>query len=110
MDFGMNRGFLGMFYFGAYAGRKENLYVAWNFQTVPQKFALPGGMKWKLLLNTALEPAVLEEQEELGEIREFQAEERSVCLLRGEAFSEEKTRKRRKKSESTAAAAKGEKK
>lgn len=109
MDFGMNRGFLGMFYFGAYTGQKENLYIAWNFQTVPQKFALPGGMKWKLLLNTAAEPAVLEQPGELGHIREFQAEEQSVCLLMGEVFSEKKPRKRRRKPEESADSVKGEK-
>lgn len=110
MDFSMNRGFLGMYYFGAYAGKKENLYVAWNFQTVSQKFALPGGMKWKLLLNTAAEPAVLEQPEELGHIREFQVEEHSVCLLRGEAFSEEKPRRRRKKAAEPAENAREERK
>ena len=89
MDFDRNQGFVGMFYSGAYAGMEESLYVAYNFQRVSQKFALPGGMKWKLLLNTAKEPAVLREPEYLTDIREIQVERQSVCLLSGTESAEE---------------------
>ena len=58
-------------------------------QRVSQKFALPGGMKWKLLLNTAKEPAVLREPEYLTDIREIQVERQSVCLLSGTESAEE---------------------
>ncbi len=88
MDFDRNQGFIGMFYSGTYAGMKESLYVAYNFQRVSQKFALPGGMKWKLLLNTAKEPAVPQEPENLTDIREIQVERQSVCLLSGTESAE----------------------
>lgn len=99
VDFGMNRAFIGMFYTGAYAGAKENLYAAYNFQSVPQKFALPGGMEWELVLDTSREPAVPKQPEKLKDIRELTVEGQSVCLLCGKAFSEEKVKKRIKNAE-----------
>ncbi|MCI8299681.1 MAG: hypothetical protein HFI69_04910 [Lachnospiraceae bacterium] len=83
IDFNMNRGFIGMFYSGAYAALAENVYIAYNFQYYPQKFALPGGMEWKLLLNTAEEEAVLAEADCLGEIREIEVEGQAICFLTG---------------------------
>ncbi len=94
IDFNMNRGFVGMFYSGAYSGSSENIYIAYNFQYFSQKFALPGGMEWKLLLNTAKDASVLEEPEYLGEIREIQVEEQAVCLLTGKPASAKKKRKK----------------
>lgn len=97
MDFSMNRAFIGMFYAGAYTGAKESLYAAYNFQSVPQKFALPGGMEWELLLDTSQEPAVPKKPEKLKDIRELTVEGQSVCLLCGKAYSGEKVKKRIKK-------------
>lgn len=100
MDFGMNRAFIGMFYAGAYAGAKVSIYVAYNFQAIPQKFALPDGMEWDLLLDTSREPAIPKKPENLMDIREVIVEGQSVCLLCGKAFSEEKVKKRIKKTDS----------
>ncbi len=97
MDFGMNRGFIGIFYSGAYAGMEKSLYAAYNFQTVPQKFALPGGMEWELLLDTSRELSIPKEPEQLKDIRELMIQEQSVCLLSGKAYSEKKGRRRQKK-------------
>ncbi len=99
IDFNMNRGFIGMFYSGAYAGTIENIYIAYNFQYHSQKFALPGGMEWKLLLNTAREDAVLEEPERLGAIREIQVEDHAVCLLEGKPARVRKKRERSRRKE-----------
>lgn len=97
IDFGMNRGFIGMYYAGAYAQSKENLYIAYNFQYTSQKFALPVGMEWTLLLDTAREEAVLEEPKNLGEIWEFQVEEQAICLLLGRSITEKKLKGSRRK-------------
>ena len=97
MDFGMNRGFIGMFYSGAYAGSPKSLYAAYNFQTVPQKFALPGGMEWELLLDTSQEHPIPKEPEQMKDIRELMVKEQSVCLLSGKAFSEKPKKRVRKK-------------
>ncbi|MCI9080762.1 MAG: hypothetical protein HFI70_00270 [Lachnospiraceae bacterium] len=94
IDFNMNRGFVGMFYSGAYAGSSENVYIAYNFQYFSQKFALPGGMEWKMLLNTAKDSIILDEPKCLGEIREIQVEEQTVCLLAGRPVSAKKKRTR----------------
>lgn len=96
VDFAMNRSFVGMFYCGAYAGEETSLYVAYNFQSIPQKFALPKGMEWELLLDTAQEPSILETPKCLKDIREFEAAEQSVCLLRGKPFKEKKPKRRGK--------------
>ncbi len=97
VDFGMNRAFIGMYYAGAYAGDGRNLYAAYNFQSVPQKFALPGGMEWDLLLDTSREPAIPKKPEKLKDIRELTVEGQSVCLLCGKAFFEEKAKRKVKK-------------
>lgn len=82
IDFDRNKGYIGMFYCGMYAGSEENLYVAYNFQHVSQKFALPKGMDWNLILDTSREPSIIE-PEKLGDIREVEIEGQSVCLLSG---------------------------
>ena len=53
------------------------------FQNIPQKFALPSGMSWKLLLDTAKEESIPREPETLGVLREITLSENSVCLLAG---------------------------
>ncbi len=99
IDFGMNRGFIGMYYAGAYAQSQENLYIAYNFQYISQKFALPGGMEWTLLLDTGRELAVLEEPKNLGEIWEFQVEEQAICLLLGRNVTEKKKKSKNRRKE-----------
>lgn len=96
MDFDMNRGFVGMFYFGAYAGTEESLYIAYNFQQVDQKFALPKGMSWRLVLDTSKEPSVPEETKDLTDFREILVEWQSICLLSGRESPKEKVKKGRK--------------
>lgn len=99
IDFGMNRGFVGMFYSGAYAGLEKSLYAAYNFQSVPQKFALPGGMEWELLLDTAKDEAILDVPEKLTDVRELLVERQSVCLLSGKIYSEGKAARKRRRIE-----------
>lgn len=83
IDFDMNRSFIGMFYAGEYVHVRESIYIAYNFQYVTQKFALPGNMEWKLLLDTSLEEPVLEEPKMVGRVQEFRVREQSICLLSG---------------------------
>ena len=83
IDFGMNRGFIGILYSGSYAGVEEDVYVAYNFQNFSQEFALPSGMEWKVRLDTAEEPSVFEEPRSLGGRNEILVAEQSVCLLAG---------------------------
>ncbi|MEY8392049.1 glycogen operon protein GlgX [Lachnospiraceae bacterium 45-W7] len=92
IDFNMNRGFIGMFYCGVYAETTEHVYIAYNFQYYSQKFALPGGIEWKLLLDTAREEAVLAEAECLGEIREIEVEGQAICFLTGSPAPAKKRR------------------
>ncbi len=83
IDFDMNRSFVGMFYAGEYVHAKESIYIAYNFQYSTQKFALPGNMEWKLLLDTSQEQSVLEEPKMVGRVQEYRVREQSVCLLAG---------------------------
>ena len=83
VDFDMNRSFIGMYYAGEYVHAKESIYIAYNFQYSTQKFALPGNMEWKLLLDTSREQSVLEEPKMVGRVQEFRVREQSVCLLSG---------------------------
>ena len=99
IDFGMNRGFIGMYYAGAYVQSEENLYIAYNFQYTSQKFALPGGMEWSLLMDTGREASVLEEPKNLGEIWEFQVEEQAICLLVGRSVTEKKKKSKNRRKE-----------
>ncbi len=82
IDFNRNQGYIGMFYSGAYAGMDESIYIAYNFQNIPQKFALPKGVEWTLRLDTSKEFTELGESS-LGEILEMQVGGCSVCLLSG---------------------------
>lgn len=83
IDFDMNRSFIGMFYAGEYVHARESIYIAYNFQYATQKFALPGNMEWKLLLDTSREDTVLEEPKMVGRVQEFRVREQSICLLLG---------------------------
>ena len=85
IDFDMNRGFIGMFYAGEYVHSKESIYIAYNFQYTTQKFALPGNMEWRLVLDTSQEQSVLEEPKLVGRVQEFRVREQSVCLLSGKS-------------------------
>ena len=88
-----------MYYAGAYVQSQENLYIAYNFQYISQKFALPGGMEWTLLLDTGRELAVLEEPKNLGEIWEFQVEEQAICLLLGRNVTEKRKKSKNRRKE-----------
>ena len=77
MDFDRNRGFIGMFYCGAYGGR-EHLYVAYNFQNVPQKMALPREIAWQVVFDTKKE--AIEQGIMTGEVM---VEAHAILLLTG---------------------------
>lgn len=85
IDFERNRGFIGMFYCGVYAG-EEHLYVAYNFQNEPQKMALPREISWEIIFGTGRE-----ESEKKIVTGEVVAEANTILLLRGR----EKSRKER---------------
>ncbi len=90
MDFDRNRGFIGMFYCGAYGG-EEHLYIAYNFQNIPQKMALPREIAWQVVFDTQRE--VLEKDIIIGEIM---IEAQSILLLAGkEKTGKEKTGKKK---------------
>ncbi len=82
IDFSRNQHYIGMFYSGAYAGMEESLYVAYNFQNIPQKFALPKGIEWTVRLDTSAGFGETE-PERLGDVREIRIKGQTVCLLSG---------------------------
>lgn len=84
IDFDRNRGFIGMFYCGDYGG-KEHLYVAYNFQNVPQKMALPRKISWQVVLDTAEEQ--IKTTVMTGEVM---VKARSIVLLKGKEKKEKK--------------------
>lgn len=91
IDFERNRGFIGMFYCGAYGGGKH-MYIAYNFQNEPQKIALPREMSWQTIFSTGQEK--MEEKPITGE---FLAAAQSVTVLEGkEKTVEGKTKKTEK--------------
>ena len=87
IDFDRNRGFIGMFYCGAYEGG-EDLYIAYNFQNVPQKMALPREFSWKIVFHS------IEEARE-GKVMtgEIMTEARSVVVLAGKSRREKEKRR-----------------
>lgn len=95
-DFSYNSRQLGVMLCGSYAGDEEYLYIAYNFNPLPQEFALPKlpkGFLWHIAIDTAREDAFLAEPEPLNgpeRIKEFP--ERTVVVLIG--------KKGRKKDES----------
>ncbi len=97
IDFGMNRGFVGILYSGSYAGIDEDVYVAYNFQSFPQKFALPHGMEWSLFMDTSKEPSIFREPISLGDCKEIQVEGQTVCLLGGKPAPAPRPQKSRKR-------------
>ena len=82
IDFDRNRGFIGMFYCGAYRDC-EHLYIAYNFQNVSQKLALPREMSWQTVCTTGNE--VLEKKTITGEIM---VDAQSVVVLVGKEQKE----------------------
>lgn len=87
MDFDRNRGFIGMFYCGTY-GSKEYVYIAYNFQTIPQKLALPQDISWKAVLDTGRD--TLKRETLTGAVL---TEAQSVMVLIGKAKVERKDEK-----------------
>lgn len=87
MDFDMNRGFIGMFYSGQYAKNKEDsLYITYNFQNLDQRFALPSGLEWQLLLDTSREQSVPDQPLPLGTDKDILVKRQSICLFAGRAY------------------------
>lgn len=86
-DFSYNSRQLGVMLCGTYAGEEEHLYIAYNFNPLPQEFALPklpAGYTWQIAVDTGRDEAFLQEAEQLDEkerIREFPA--RTVVVLIG---------------------------
>lgn len=85
----MGRG-LGCLYCGEYAGEDDFLYIAYNFNWIPQEFALPilpKGMSWRVAMDTSRKVSFVpaEEQEALEDAKEFQVPARTVVVLEGRA-------------------------
>ena len=83
----MGRG-LGCMYCGAYAGEDDFLYVAYNFNWIPQEFALPilpKGMSWSVAMDTSRKISFIpkEEQEALEDAKAFSVPARTVMVLEG---------------------------
>lgn len=92
VDFERNRGFIGMFYCGAYGG-KEHLYLGYNFQNEPQKMALPREVSWNVVFSTGKDE--IEKEKVTGEIV---VEANTILLLTGkERTGKEKIGKNGKK-------------
>lgn len=77
IDFDRNQGFIGMFYCGGYAGR-EHVYIAYNFQNIPQKMALPREISWQIVFTTGEQAEV-----EKSIAGEFMAEAQTIVVLSG---------------------------
>lgn len=94
MNFEQDRRFAGMFYCGGYGGT-QHLYIAYNFQTIPQKLALPEKIAWQILMDTCQE-----EREEKVIENELIAAPRSVVVLTGREMEKSvKKEKMEKKNE-----------
>ena len=92
VDFERNRGFIGMFYCGAYGG-KEHLYLAYNFQNESQKMALPREISWSIVFDTGSE-----KQKKSKVTGEIEVAENTILLLTGkERTGKEKADKNGKK-------------
>ncbi len=86
-DFAYNSRQLGVMLCGLYAGEEEYLYIAYNFNPLPQEFALPKlpvGYAWHIAIDTGRDDAFLTEPVPLDvseRIKEFP--ERTVVVLIG---------------------------
>jgi glycogen operon protein len=85
--FDLGRMNLGLLYCGAYAGEKEDIYVAYNFYSAMSTLALPkldGGRRWYLAIDSAsdrepvlAEPLLAENQQSIS------LHPQSICVLTG---------------------------
>lgn len=71
-----------------YAGETGFIYIAWNFDWVPQQFALPvltKKEKWYKVMDTSEKESFLpeEKQEALAECKHFAVPPRTVVILEG---------------------------
>lgn len=86
-DFAYNSRQLGVLLCGAYAGEEDYLYIAYNFNPLPQEFALPSlpkGYAWHIAIDTGREDAFPAEPEMLGtKVRIKEVPERTVVVLIG---------------------------
>ncbi len=83
----MGRG-LGCLYCGEYAGEDNFLYIAYNFNWIPQEFALPilpKGMDWYTVMDTSRKASFIpqEEQNVLEDAKAFSVSARTVVILEG---------------------------
>ena len=83
----MGRG-LGCLYCGEYAGEDDFLYIAYNFNWIPQEFALPllpKNMSWRVVMDTSRKVSFIprEEQTALEDTKAFCVQARTVVLLEG---------------------------
>lgn len=72
----------------SYAGEEGYLYIAWNFDWVPQQFALPmlpKTEKWYKVMDTSLAESFLSEEKQLPlpEAKQFEVSARTVVILEG---------------------------
>ncbi|MEG2094346.1 MAG: alpha-amylase family glycosyl hydrolase [Lachnospiraceae bacterium] len=90
MDFDRNRPFVGIFYSEKYAKTDEAVYAAYNFQNMPQQFALPKDLEWHLILDTSRENSILKVPESLGREKKVLVAEQSICFLAGTSLQKKK--------------------
>lgn len=79
---------VGSMFNGSYAEEKGYLYIAWNFDWVPQQFALPvlaKNEKWYKVMDTAQSESFLSEEEQtpLEAAKAFEVPARTVVILEG---------------------------
>lgn len=87
-DFDCAKRHVGSMYSKKYVGEKGFLYIAWNFDWVPQQFALPvlnKEEKWYKVMDTSEKESFLpqEKQEALPERKCFAVPPRTVVILEG---------------------------
>ncbi len=85
----MGRG-LGCLYCGEYAGEDVFLYIAYNFNWIPQEFALPllpKDKSWRVVMDTSQKVSFFPEKEQnvLEEAKAFRVPARTVMILEGRA-------------------------
>lgn len=87
-DFDRANRHVGCVFSGKYAGESGFIYIAWNFDWVPQQFALPVLNKtenWYRVMDTSEKISFIpeEKQEVLGEGKYFEVPPRTVVILEG---------------------------
>ncbi len=84
----MGRG-LGCLYCGEYAGEDGFLYIAYNFNWIPQEFALPllpKGLGWHVAMDTSRKDSFLARDEQTAleeETKAFSVPARTIVVLEG---------------------------